>query len=347
MQKLPISVLIPTRNEAANLPRCLQAIKWADEIVVVDSDSSDRTPEIARESGATVLQYAYRGGWPRKRQWTLDTFPFRNEWILMLDADEIVTPALRDEIGRAITDRQHDGYYLRFQIVFLGRQLRFGDTEIWKLFLFRRGMGRFEFRTAKQDQSMGDTEVHEHVVVDGLVGKLRSPVRHENVNSLDRYIAKHNEYSNWEVRVQCAGSEEGLPARWWGTQAQRRRWIKGRFIRTPGFPLAVFVYKYFVRLGFLDGMAGFIYCGFQAIQFFHVQAKIVEAEQGAALTALSAIRATQSPAKADKSSEADTLSLPTARGDESASSVLHERTGRTSSSQITGDLPPSAFGRSS
>jgi glycosyltransferase involved in cell wall biosynthesis len=278
---VPVSVLIAARNEARGLPRCLAALLgWADEIVVADSFSTDRTAEIAESYGAKVVQFAYQGGWPKKRQATLDSFPFRNEWILLLDADEILLDPIRREIAAAIATERFDGYWIRFEIHFLGRQLRHGDTDLWKLSLFRKGKGRYEKRLERQDWSMSDIEVHEHVAVAGNVGWLRCPVRHENVNSLDRYIQKHNEYSNWEARVLREGTAGEVRAALWGTQAQRRRWLKRVFLRFPGSPLLFFLYKYFLRLGFLDGVPGLIYCCFQAIQIFHVKAKLSEMLRG-------------------------------------------------------------------
>ena len=125
---------------------------------------------------------------------------------------------------------------------------------------------------------MGDMEVHEHVFVAGRSGYLKSTLLHENVDSLSHYIRKHNEYSNWESRVLLNRSQEGqqLQPSLFGTQAQRRRWLKKVFYKLPGSPIMLFLYQYFVRLGFLDGVPGLIYCGFQAIQMFHTKAKIYE-----------------------------------------------------------------------
>lgn len=123
---------------------------------------------------------------------------------------------------------------------------------------------------------MCDMEVHEHVVVKGCTARLRSPVRHENLKRLDEYIHKHNAYSNWEALVFLKGDTSELVPSLFGNQAQRRRWLKMRFQRLPGFPGAVFVYTYLFRLGFLDGRPGLIYCMFKAIQRFHVRAKIYE-----------------------------------------------------------------------
>jgi glycosyltransferase involved in cell wall biosynthesis len=274
---VPISVLIPVRNEARNLPRCLEALQgWTDEIVVADSFSNDGTAEIAESYGAEVVQFAYKGGWPKKRQAILDSFHFRNEWVLLLDADEILLPPLKQEIEAAIKTSAFDGYWLRLEIYFLGRQLRHGDTALWKLSLFRKGKGRYEKRLERQDSSMADMEVHEHVVVDGRTDRLRNPVRHENFNTLDRYIQKHNEYSNWEAHVIHEGSGGELQPTFWGHQAQRRRWLKRLSLRIPGSPFLLFSHKYLFRLGFLDGVPGLLYCCFQAIQLFHVKAKLFE-----------------------------------------------------------------------
>lgn len=283
--RVPLSVLIPVRDERRNLRRCLDALAgWADEIVVVDSQSTDGTAELAEAAGATVLQFHYRGGWPKKRQWALDNHPWRNDWILLLDADEILTDPVKHEIACAINRSDRDGYWLRFRIVFLGRMLRHGDTELKKLSLFRRGKGRYERRLADQDQSMADMEIHEHVVVDGPTATLRHPVRHENLNTLHRYIEKHNAYSTWEARVFLDGDDAELPPTPFGTQAQRRRWLKRRFLALPGSPLLRFAYVYFLRLGLLDGRPGFTYAMFKFIQTCHVKAKIRELRQQSPMT---------------------------------------------------------------
>jgi len=275
--RVPISVLIPVRNEVRNLQACLEAIRdWADEIVVVDSQSVDGTCELAESAGATVLQFHYAGGWPKKRQWGLDNHPWRNEWILLLDADEIVTEAVQREIESAILDPRFDGYWLTFRLIFLGHALRFGDTRLRKRFLFRAGRGRFERRLENQDVSMSDIEIHEHVIIDGRTGWLKNPVRHENVNSLHRYIEKHNEYSTWEAHVHRFGTNGELDPSLFGNQAQRRRWLKRKLLRFPGSPLLRFLYIYILRFGFLDGRAGLIYALFKMVQLIHVKAKLAE-----------------------------------------------------------------------
>jgi glycosyltransferase involved in cell wall biosynthesis len=276
--KLPVSVIVAARNEEKNLPRCLEALRDAGEVYVIDSQSTDATPEIARAFGAKVVQFHYQGGWPKKRQWAIDTLPLEFDWILLVDADEALTPELVEEIRSATAEGRASGYFISLRMHFLGRVLRHGDASFWKLALFRRGKGRYECRLRDQDPSMADMEVHEHVVVEGPTARLRSPLIHDNVESLSRYIQKHDEYSNWEARVLLQGEQEGsaLPASLFGTQAQRRRWLKKKLFALPGSPALLFLYRYFLRLGFMDGVPGLIYCGFQAVQMFHTKAKIYE-----------------------------------------------------------------------
>jgi glycosyltransferase involved in cell wall biosynthesis len=275
---LPVSVIIPVRNEERNLPRCLESLREAGEVYVIDSGSTDETTDIARSFDAKVVQFHYRGGWPKKRQWAMDALPLAYDWILLMDADEALTPELTDEIKQAVGNPLYDGYYIGLRMHFLGRVLRHSGAGFSKLSLFRRGQGQFECRSRDQDSSMCDMEVHEHVVVKGSTAKLRNPLVHHNVNSLSRYILKHDEYSNWEALAWLAGENgyRDLPPALFGTQAQRRRWLKRNCLGLPGTPFLFFLYRYFFRLGFLDGVPGLIYCGFQGIQFFHIKAKIYE-----------------------------------------------------------------------
>jgi hypothetical protein len=200
------------------------------------------------------------------------------DWIFLVDADEALTPELAREILDATRNPGCDGYYIALRMLFLGRELRHSGASFKKLSLFRRGKGRYECRLRDQDPSMADMEVHEHIVVNGKTAKLQHPLLHHNIESLSRYIRKHDEYSNWDARVWLegeAGSRE-LPPSLFGSQPQRRRWLRKKFFAIPGSPLMFFFYKYIFSLGFLDGVPGLIYCGLQGIQFFHIKAKIYE-----------------------------------------------------------------------
>lgn len=286
MGKVSLSILVPTRNEVENLTRTLPTmVEWADEVVLVDSDSHDGTIELARRVGAEVISFHYSGGWPKKRQWALETYPFRNPWVLLLDADELLTPELQQEIEAILNRDDVQGAYIPLDLVFLGRRLRHGGFRFYKLSLFRVGAGNFEKRIEDQTTEMSDVEVHEHVHVQGNTIRLRGALEHHNVNSLFRYIHKHNEYSTWEAEVMYRTRfgpplTDEIPARWWGgSQAQKRRWLKNMVFYLPGFSLLAFVYHYFFRGGFRDGQAGLVYCLFQAIQRFHTKVKYLELVQ--------------------------------------------------------------------
>jgi glycosyltransferase involved in cell wall biosynthesis len=279
--RLPVTAIVAARNEARNLPRCLESLRDAGEVYVIDSQSTDRTIEIAESYGAHAIQFHYQGGWPKKRQWAMDSLPLAYEWILLIDADEALTPELEAEIREAIDNPSFDGFYINLRMFFLGRELRHSGASFHKLSLFRRGKARYECRLAEQDDSMADMEVHEHVVVQGdvnRVGKLRHPLLHHNAESLSHYILKHDKYSNWDARVWLEGESNSrdLPPSFFGSQAQRRRWLRKKFFKVPGSPFAYFLYKYVLCLGFLDGIPGLIYCGLQGVQFFHIKAKIYE-----------------------------------------------------------------------
>jgi glycosyltransferase involved in cell wall biosynthesis len=279
---LPVTVIVPVRNEARNLSRCLDSLRGAGEVYVIDSQSTDATVEIAHSYGAQVVQFHYSGGWPKKRQWAMESLPLAYDWILLVDADESLTPQLEQEIRSAIDDPGVDGYFIALRMHFLGRELHHCGATFYKLSLFRRGKGRFECRLREQDTSMADMEVHEHVMVEGKTAKLQHSLLHNNIESLSRYIRKHDEYSNWEARVWIQGQAQGadsggqLAPSVFGSQAQRRRWLKRNFLAMPGSSLLFFLYKYICLLGFLDGVPGLIFCVFQGIQFFHVKAKIYE-----------------------------------------------------------------------
>jgi glycosyltransferase involved in cell wall biosynthesis len=276
--RLPVSAIVPVRNEAHNLPRCLESLREISEVWVIDSGSTDSTVEVARSYGAKVVQFQYQGGWPKKRQWAIDTLPLAHDWVLLVDADEALTHELAGEIRAATQRPDYDGYLIELQMYFLGRRLHHGGANFHKLSLFRRHKGRYECRLKEQNASMCDMEVHEHVIVEGRTGTLKHPLLHHNVESLSRYIQKHDEYSNWEARVWLTGeaSRQELPPAFFGTQAQRRRWLRKKLFGLPGSPMLFFLYRYVFRLGFLDGVPGLIYCGMQGIQFFQIKAKIYE-----------------------------------------------------------------------
>src|ERR1700679_1862997 len=202
---LPVTAIVAVRNEARNLPRCLESLRDVGEVYVIDSQSTDATAQIAESFGAHVVQFHYQGGWPKKRQWAMESVPLAYDWIFLVDADEALTPELAHEILGERGNPDCDGYYIALRMFFLGRELRHSGASFEKLSLFRRGKGRYECRLRGQDASMADMEVHEHVVVDGKTARLQHPLLHNNIESLSHYIRKHDEYSNWDAKVWLGG----------------------------------------------------------------------------------------------------------------------------------------------
>jgi glycosyltransferase involved in cell wall biosynthesis len=275
-RKVPVSVLVPIRNEAANLPRCLESIRWADEIFVVDSLSTDGSIGIADAHGAQVVQFQFNGTWPKKKNWALENLPFRNEWVFILDADEVLPPEAEQEFAKAIADAGDiAGYWINRRFMFMGKWLRHAYYPNWNLRLFRHSSGRYEKLTEANTQS-GDNEVHEHVIVQGPTGRLRCEMDHYAFPSVEVFVEKHNRYSNWEARVSAerklSGSETQISSRAVG----RRRKLKQFSQHLPFRPLLRFLYIYIWQKGFLDGCEGYYFARLHAVYEFLSVAKTYE-----------------------------------------------------------------------
>jgi glycosyltransferase involved in cell wall biosynthesis len=286
LSKVPVSVLIPAKNEEENLPACLESVARADEVFVVDSQSEDRSVEIAESYGAKVVQFHFNGRWPKKKNWSLENLPFNNDWVLIVDCDERITPELWDEIVTAIQDANHGGYYLNRRVFFLGKWIRHGGKyPDWNLRLFRHAQGRYENLKTEGIRNTGDNEVHEHVVIsDGAVGYLKNDMLHEDFRDLFHWLERHNRYSNWEARVYynlLTGMGEGgtIGANLFGDSVQRKRFLKKIWVRLPFKPTLRFVLFYFLQLGFLDGRAGYVYGRLLSQYEYQIGVKLYELRQ--------------------------------------------------------------------
>jgi glycosyltransferase involved in cell wall biosynthesis len=273
---VPVSIIIPVRQEAANLPRCLACVKWADEIFVVDSQSTDATPEIAAAHGATVVQFQFNGTWPKKKNWALESLPFRNEWVFILDADEVLPPEAEEEFMQAISKAGDEaGYWINRRFMFMGKWLRHSYYPNWNLRLFRHSLGRYEKLTDADTQS-GDNEVHEHVIVNGPTGRLRCEMDHYAFPSVEVFVEKHNRYSNWEARVSADQQLSGSDAQIRSNEVGRRRRLKQLSQRLPFRPLLRFLYIFIWQRGFLDGWEGYYFARLHAVYEFLSVAKTYE-----------------------------------------------------------------------
>jgi glycosyltransferase involved in cell wall biosynthesis len=258
--KVPVSILIPIKNEAANLSRCLAAVAWADEILVVDSQSTDGSQALAESCGAKVVQFAFNSTWPKKKNWALENLPFKHEWVFILDADEVMPPVAEAEFRRIVTDPNHavNGYWINRRFMFMGRWLQHAYYPNWNLRLFKHRLGRYE-KLTEVDTASGDNEVHEHVVVEGQTGHLECEMDHYAFPSVSVFVEKHNRYSNWEAHVALdrflKGSSHALQSKEVG---KLRRW-KQLSQRLPFRPLQRFLYVYLWQRGFLDGSEGYYF----------------------------------------------------------------------------------------
>ena len=276
--KVPISLLVPCKNEEANLDRCLQSVPWVAEIFVVDSNSNDKTSEIAELHGAKVVQFEYKGGWPKKKNWALKNLPFSNEWVLILDADECLPPEAENEIRLIISnpDEEHAGYWINRRYFFLGKPLKHAYFPNWNLRFFRHKLGRYEKITDLSTNS-GDHEIHEHVVVKGSTGKLESVMDHHAFPTIESFVEKHNRYSNWEAVIENEQKEKADSIQHDGVKLKRK--LKMVFRKLPFRPTIRFLYVYIWQKGFLDGWPGYVFARLHGQYEFLSVAKAKEVAQ--------------------------------------------------------------------
>lgn len=275
-----LTVLILAQNEEKNIVRSIRSVKRiAKRILVVDSGSTDRTIELAKENGAEVVLHSPFVNYATQFNWGLDHTNIDTNWILRLDADEQVTPELAQEIENALEEHSQDdvnGFEVRCRIIFMGRWIRHGGT--YPLIiprLFRRGFGRVEMR-----------KMDEHTLIQGKVMRFQNDLIHYDFKGLHEWIDKHNKYSVRECQDYFERKEthkEQMKGNLTGNQRQRKRFLKnGVYYNLPLFLRAhlYFIYRYYIRLGFLDGKEGKIFCFLQAYWYrFLVDAKIYENEK--------------------------------------------------------------------
>jgi len=273
---LPISVIILTFNEEKNLPDCLSALDGlAEQVVVVDSGSTDRTLEIARSWGAEIVEHLFQY-YSQQRNWALDNLPLRCEWTLQLDADHRVTPELQKtlrEIFSPLPPTGINGYMVSRRTMFLDKWIRFGGHyPVYHAVLFRRSAGRCE-----------DKLYDQHFVVQGEVRKLRGDIIDIITDSLTTFTERHNRWASLEAQDQSqttiSRDSRRVQAKFGGTPMEKRRFLKSVYERLPLFlrPFLYFFIRYFLRLGFLDGRRGLIFHFLQGFWFrFLVDAKIFE-----------------------------------------------------------------------
>ena len=261
---MTVAIVILTLNEEKSLPYALDSVTgWADEVFVLDSFSTDRTLDVAKQYGCHVFQNRFED-YGKQRNHAISALPIESEWIFFLDADEWMTDALKQEIAQRTALRpEENGFFVKRRLIWMGKWIRRGYYPIWILRLFRRAKGRSEQRT-----------VNEHVIVDGKVGYLKNDFVHEDRKGIHEWIVKHNWYATREA-LELLKQEEGerkeeIEVRFSGAQAERKRWLRHRlWNRLPLVmrPFLYFLYRYVLRGGFLDGRPALVYHFMQALWF--------------------------------------------------------------------------------
>ncbi|MEW6671022.1 MAG: glycosyltransferase family 2 protein [Thermodesulfobacteriota bacterium] len=269
---MTVSIVILTLNEEVNLSDCLDSVKWCDDMVVFDSYSTDRTVEIAKTAGAKVVQRRF-DNYAAQRNASLNEVSYKHDWILMLDADERVSPELQIEIENKFcgVDDETSLLRVRRKDMFMGRWLRRSSGyPTWFGRLIRKGRVRVL------------REINEEYHTDGHVGYLQEHLIHYPFNKgIDHWFERHNRYSSMEAALLAGESRHRFNARELlsNDPAIRRRSMKQLAYKLPGRPLAVFFYLYFFRLGFLDGRPGLTYSYLRFIYEKMIDLKLQENSQ--------------------------------------------------------------------
>jgi len=266
---LSVSILLLTLNEEDNLPTCLKAISWCDDIVVMDSFSDDRTVVLAEQAGARVVQRKF-DSFAGQRNYALENVDFKHEWVFHLDADEVFTEALQMEISSAILNPAFEAYHVPSKMMFMGQWLRYsGMYPSYQVRLTRQPDFRFKMvgHGQRPDIAMGK------------IGTLHQPYLHYSFSKgMDEWFEKHNRYSTDEAKAALLHRADSVD--WLGLLSadlpRRRRSIRGLVFRLPCRPLLRFVYMYVIRLGFLDGAAGLSYSRLVSLYEFMIIIKIRE-----------------------------------------------------------------------
>jgi glycosyltransferase involved in cell wall biosynthesis len=264
------SAIILSFNSAESLPNTISSLDGlTDDIHVVDSGSTDETVEIARRMGATVTHHPFVN-YGAQRNWAIDNLVVAHNWQLHLDADERLTPQLKDEILNIPEQTTYSGYILPRMLQFLGRILRHGGmSPTWHMRLFLKGCGRCEAR-----------EYDQHFYCTGETARLHHSMIDDIRMSLSEWTSRHNRWSDAEVRELTQKSAEGrINGKLRGNIIERMRSLRGFYMRMPLFlrALCLFFYRFVIRLGFLDGTEGLIFWVLQTFWFrFLVDAKLYE-----------------------------------------------------------------------
>jgi glycosyltransferase involved in cell wall biosynthesis len=271
VNKLGITAVILTKNEEAAIARCVSSLSSFDQILVIDSSSIDRTAQLARSMGATVINFDWNRTYPKKKQWALELPEIQNEWVLFLDADECASIQLISEIERLLTSGTIDNfgaYDVKLDYYFTGKLLKFGH-KVKKRVLVNKNFCSFPVIDDLHVANMWEVEGHYQPNCSKLVGNLISQIEHLDPDPLYDYFARHNRYSDWEAELRLNKNMRN--------SVRKSRSIQGEiFDRVPFKPVFFFLYSYFFRFGWRDGKAGFNYSLALSFYYWQISVKTLE-----------------------------------------------------------------------
>ena len=252
---IPVSVIVVTKNEQARIAACLEKLKDFSEVIVVDSMSQDKTAQVVRDLGVTLVEFNWNRQYPKKRQWCLDQLKLKHDWVFFLDADEIVTDKFVSEV-RDLFETGPDacGYFVKGHYLMLGRVLKHG-LQNNKIALFDRTKMEFPVIDDLDIPGMGEIEGHYQPVLkagfeNGAIGQIVSPILHDALDDDRAWLFRHQKYARWEIGMNVKNAWPADPKPW-------RNFIK-TVLRDSRFrPQLMFLASYVLKLGFLDGQRGF------------------------------------------------------------------------------------------
>ena len=271
---IPISVVILTKNEELAIADCIKSVVDFDQIIVIDSNSLDRTRVIASNLGAQIINFEWNNRYPKKKQWGLELTEIRNDWVLYLDADERLTKELVKEIRKCFDGRRDlncSAFEMPLSYQFLGKRLKHGH-KVRKVALINRNFCKFPEINDLGVTKMWEVEGHYQPLVEGKLGSLRNAILHSDPDPLFDYFSRHNRYSDWEAELRLNISMQ--------KQVRGLRTRQGRFFDyLPWKPFVFFLYSYFWRSGWRDGREGFNYSIALSFYYWQISIKVLERRQ--------------------------------------------------------------------
>lgn len=262
------TVIILTKNEERHIARAVESAQRFRHVLVVDSQSEDRTSSIASSLGARVVQFEWNGNYPKKKEWALDLV--NTDWVFYLDADEYFDSIILDEVASVVQDSSAAAFEVPLRYFWEGRELRYGHR-VRKRIGMRRSFCYWPRPDDLGVKNMWEVEGHyQPQVNEGIVVNGISPIGHQDEDGLYDYFARHNRYSDWEAHM--LHRKESV--------SEKSRSRLGKLaVNIPAKPIVFFVYSYMVRLGFLDGKAGFNYALALSFYYWQIGLKLRELER--------------------------------------------------------------------